>query len=516
VNPSTTTPPLLEGRDTVELASVRLPTDVHPIIAGFHPDPTICRAGDDYYIAHSSFEYMPGIPIWHSTDLTSWTLIGNALTRDDQFSAGSAHPSKGVFAPTLRYRNGQFWLITTNVTGHPGQLVLSADDPAGPWSAGTHLHGLHGIDPDLAWDADGTCYVTYCSTEEGRTGIAQAKVDLASGTVLTEPHIIWQGTGMAFPEAPHLYYRQGWWYLVIAEGGTERGHSVSVARSARPEGPFTSYGANPILTHRSTTLPVQNTGHADLVENTDGTWAAVYLGVRPRGVTPMFHVNGRETFLTGIDWKDGWPMVNATRYTQPVPDRSFSDSFPGPGLHPRWISPGAAVSDQVLETGEAGLLLQPASSVSGSVSAVMTRAVSQCWAFEIDIDPGAGEAGLLVRLDDDHWIEARVTAGTATGIVHIGPFEGTTHPSITVSASLITVRASSLPSRTSGPDDLCLSLISDRRETVLARIDGRYLSTEVAGGFTGRVIGFRALKGAVRVQRAQYDDHDFQTPEDAL
>ena len=184
--------------------------------------------------------------------------------------------------------------------------------------ANGHL-SLRGSAPELSvLDDDGTCYVTYCSTDPDLPGIAQARVDLAAGTLLGDPVRLWSGTGLAFPEAPHLYRREGLWYLMIAEGGTERGHAVSIARSDRPDGPFEPAPGNPLLSHRSTTHPVQNTGHADLVRTADGTWAVVYLGVRPRGVTPMFHVNGRETFLAGVDWVDGWPVVDELRYARPV------------------------------------------------------------------------------------------------------------------------------------------------------------------------------------------------------
>lgn len=144
---------------------------------------------------------------------------------------------------------------------------------------------------------------------------------------------------MSNPEAPHLYHRDGWWYLLIAEGGTERGHSVSVARSRSPRGPFEGHEANPILTHRSTNHPVQNTGHADLVQTPDGEWAMVYLGVRTAGISPGFHVNGRETFLAGIQWQDGWPTVDETRFAVPQPQHDFVDTFAGAELDPRWVSP---------------------------------------------------------------------------------------------------------------------------------------------------------------------------------
>ena len=167
-------------------------------------------------------------------------------------------------------------------------MLFTATDPAGPWSDGLPIEGISGIDPDLAWDEDGTAYVTYSGldlsgTEIGHQGIRQVRVDLATGRVTEAPRALWSGTGLQFPEAPHLYRRGEHWYLVIAEGGTERGHAVSVARGPSPEGPFEPHPANPILSARSTGRAVQNTGHADLVETPDGGSAFVLLGMRPLG-----------------------------------------------------------------------------------------------------------------------------------------------------------------------------------------------------------------------------------------
>ena len=161
-----------------------------------------------------------------------------------------------------------------------------------------------GIDPDLAWDSDGNCWVHF----SGLGGIARARIDPRTGDILDVPELTWSGSGLQYPEAPHLFQRAEAWYLLIAEGGTERGHCVSVARASSPTGPWEGAPANPILSHRSTDSPIQNTGHADLVEAADGSWWMVLLGVRPRGMSPRFHVLGRETFLTPVEWVDGWPI----------------------------------------------------------------------------------------------------------------------------------------------------------------------------------------------------------------
>lgn len=499
---------------SVSAAAAEL-TSVQPIIPGFHPDPSVCRVGDDYYLACSSFEYSPGVPLWHSTDLLTWDLVGNVLEREDQFTAATAGASQGVYAPTLRHHDGRFWLITTDVSGGGGQLLVSAEDPRGPWSSATRVPGLVGIDPDLAWSADGSCYVTYCSTTAEGPGITQARVDLSSGEVLDTPRRLWQGSGLAHPEAPHLYQRDGWWYLVIAEGGTERGHTAAVARSTSPEGPFTAAPHNPLLTHRSTTHPVQNTGHADLVDLTDGSWAVVYLGVRPAGTTPLFHVNGRETFLAGIDWADGWPVVDEHRFSQAPVDRSFTDEFGGPALHPRWVVPSASVDEVVREQGQGRLVLAPVESPAGDASVLATRTAGLRWRAEADVETGG--AALRVRLDDAHWCEVRLEAGVARAVMRIGPLEAQvgTEVEVEVEGTVgepgspgVTLVAEAVDPTHAGPDDLRLLVSRGGIDTELARVDGRYLSTEVATGFTGRVVGVRAVGGHAVVHAIRYVDRD--------
>ncbi|WP_157873298.1 glycoside hydrolase family 43 protein, partial [Streptomyces neyagawaensis] len=193
----------------------------NPVIPGFHPDPSVCRVGDDYYLACSSFEYFPGVPLFHSRDLVHWTQIGNALDRSSQLRLPRETPaSGGIYAPTLRHHDGRFWLIVTNVSGD-GNLLFTATDPAGPWSEPVRLPGVHGIDPDLAWDDDGTCW---CTT----AGVAQIRIDPHTGETLGASRRLWSGTpGAKAPEAPHLYRIGDHWYLLIAEGGTERCHGVS-------------------------------------------------------------------------------------------------------------------------------------------------------------------------------------------------------------------------------------------------------------------------------------------------
>ncbi|MFD0591776.1 glycoside hydrolase family 43 protein [Catellatospora coxensis] len=201
------------------------------MIPGFHPDPSVCRVGEDYYLACSSFEYFPGVPIFHSRDLVHWAQLGNALDRPSQLVLPPGMPSSaGVYAPTLRHHDGRFWLITTNVAPGGGNMLFTATDPAGPWSDPVRLPDVGGIDPDLVWDEQGRCWCTVA-------GIQQVRIDPDTGRTIGEPRRLWSGKpGAQAPEAPHLYRIGGFWYLMIAEGGTERGHAVSIARGPPPTG----------------------------------------------------------------------------------------------------------------------------------------------------------------------------------------------------------------------------------------------------------------------------------------
>ncbi|WP_018503472.1 glycoside hydrolase family 43 protein [Parafrankia discariae] len=450
--------------------------NVNPILPGFHPDPSICRVGDDYYLVTSSFEYFPGVPIFHSTDLIGWEQIGNVLDRPTQLNVtpGLASASTGIFAPTLRHHDGRFWLITTNFADvRRGHLIVQATDPAGAWTDPVHTGGATvGIDPDLAWDENGTCHLTWCFPGQ----IMQAAVDPESGKLLSEPRGLWSGTGLAHPEDPHLFRRDGWWYLVIAEGGTEH--------------------------------PVQSTGHADLVELPGGEWAMVHLGVRPRGTFPKFHVNGRESFLTGITWADGWPVVVEDRFPVPVRDNSFTDEFPTPTLHPRWISPGTDPRTFTRHRAGGGVALAAgrAPDAGQAKHLLAVRAQDPQWQATAVIPEG--DAGLTIRIDDAHWVATERRGDVLTARTVLGPLDQTLATTTGISPSealaVHAVTHADAASFRAGPDQLELGHLSDGEFRLLATVDGRYLSTEVAGGFTGRVVGVEAIGADATLSRFEY------------
>ncbi|MGO4592577.1 family 43 glycosylhydrolase [Leifsonia sp. 2TAF2] len=493
---------------------------MEPILPGFYPDPSICRVGDSYYLINSSFEYLPGIPIHVSTDLVTWKLVGNALTRPSQIGEHDGYPSAGIFAPTIRHHDGRFWIIGTNVNEIPlgrGHFLIHAEDPAGPWSDPVHVAGAIGIDPDIAWDEEGTARVSWCSLNPEQPGILSAPVDTTTGAMAGPVRELWQGTGLAFPEGPHLYRIGDWWYLLLAEGGTERGHAATIARARTLDGPFEGAPHNPFLSHRSLAHPVQNTGHADLVELADGTWAAVHLGVRPRGQTPGFHTNGRETFLVGVDWEDGWPVVDESRFTQSPAEHAFAESFTDADLHPRWLGVGRFPASFTSVIPEGGIVVE----ADGRGHALLaSRATDLAWSATARFEPSSegGFGRLLVRIDDRNWYGLTYNGRTVEATVTIGPVEHSlgrydvkagTVPTLRVSANDAPVLPHGVALE---PDLIELAVVVDGAEHVFGAVDGRYLSTEVAGGFTGRVFGVEALAGSIHVHDIHYTPTTSRNP----
>lgn len=486
----------------------------NPVIPGFHPDPSVCRVGNEYFLVTSSFTYFPGVPIFRSTDLVHWTQIGNVLERSSQLdlSATRAWSSMGVYAPTIRYRAGRYWMITTNVTANgTDNFYVTATDPAGPWSDPVHV-AVDGIDPDLAWDDDGNCWVHVSS----RGRIMRCRIDDRTGVLLDPAVPTWSGTGMQYPEAPHLLRRNGIWYLLIAEGGTERGHAVSIARAPSPMGPWQPCPANPILSHRSTNRPIQNTGHSDLVEAVDGSWWMVCLGVRLRGVTPGFHVLGRETFLVPIEWDREWPVAGNLELTMPnappggavLPVPSIRDDFDRAALGPHWVSVRVPHPDRVSLTDRSGWL-----TLHGSDNGlddplpvfVGRRQQHHHCRVRVRVDPGtASEAGVALRMDEHAHYEIFVRDGALQVRARIGPLShiiATAPMWSSVPVMRIETKKGSLE-----PDRIQLGYDSETGAfEVLADLDGRYLSTEVTGGFIGRVIGVYAVGETAAIDWFDYE-----------
>ena len=482
----------------------------NPIISGFHPDPSICCVGQDYFLVTSSFEYFPGVPLFHSRDLVHWRQIGHCLTRLSQLPLADVDSSGGIFAPTIRYHDGVFYMVTTNVT-NGGNFYVHTRDPFGEWSEPIWLD-QSGIDPSLYFDDDNRVYLTSnwyigfplpdeIDPATPIWGIQQSEIDIATGKRLTEPRRIWAGTGGRYPEAPHLYKINGYYYLLIAEGGTELGHMVTIARSETPWGPWQSCPHNPILTHRSFHSPIQALGHGDLIEAHDRSWWMVCLGVRQQGSPPCYHL-GRESFLAPVAWDDqGWPQVGdhgrlrvqmEAPHLTPVtwPTHDSRDDFDGPNLGLEWNFLGNPRAQDWSLTDRPGTLrlMGNAARLDDGPPVAFVGRRQEHFSCKVetllDFTPIADEeAGLTIWMNPLHhydlfvsqqngqrFIAVRRRIGSLAAVVAREPLaDGPVTLMTHAEAHLYTFGWT----------------VGQAGQQTLASGETRYLATEVAGGFTG-------------------------------
>jgi alpha-N-arabinofuranosidase len=498
-----------------DAGAARITAYHNPILPGFHPDPSVVRVGEWFYLVNSSFEFFPGVPIHRSRDLVHWEPLGYVLSRDSQLPLATAAPSGGIFAPTIRYHDGTYYMITTNVS-HGGNFFVTAKDPAGPWSEPVWIATQGGIDPSLFFDDDGKVYLT---STGNAPGIYEAQIDVATGKLLTPQRLVWKGTGGRYPEGPHIYKVAGRYYLMISEGGTEYGHMVTIARASSPWGPFEACPRNPILTHRDTPLsqPIQGTGHADLVQDAEGNWWMVFLAFRPQGGSYWQHL-GRETFLAPVRWDaQGWPVINDGKlialdmHAQGLPARAAAappvrDDFDG-ALGPAWNFLRNPVRASASTTERRGWLTLHGTAVSlGEAQGVSPTFVGRRqehlrarMAARIDFAPSreGEEAGLVLYRTPRHRYELGVRRRGGAREVFVRQ---------TIGAYVSTVTASA---PAPGEEPLVLQIDAEATRYTfswgpstttggarLQRLDAaepRLLATEVTGGFIGTYVGMYAL-----------------------
>lgn len=287
----------------------------NPVIPGFAPDPSITYWDGYYYLVTSTFEYFPGVSLWKSKDLVNWESLGAVLTRESQLDLSGAESSSGLYAASIRVNsNGRFYMVTTNKFTHQN-FICHTDDINGPWSEISFI-AKDGIDPSLLFLPDGRCFYTSNGSVDGIRGIKGAFINPDTGELLEEFHLLSTGCGGPATEGPHLYYENGWYYLMLAEGGTGYGHYEAILRSKDIYGPYERNPHNPILSHVARKgHRIQATGHADLIKTPDGEWYAVFLGIRvkPR---PLLHHLGRETFLSKVTWEEGWPIIGERGFVE--------------------------------------------------------------------------------------------------------------------------------------------------------------------------------------------------------
>ncbi|GKU26621.1 glycoside hydrolase family 43 protein [Clostridium folliculivorans] len=396
----------------------------NPIIRGFHPDPSVCKAEEGYFLVTSSFEYLPGVPLFHSKDLINWKQIGHCLTRPSQIDLKNSKCSGGIFAPTIRYHEGTFYMITTNIA--KGNFLVTTKDPFGQWSDPIWINRM-GIDPSLYWE-DGKTYMQLATRdEEGLNAIEQFEIDVATGEIVGECNIISRGCGGRDVEGPHMYKINNTYYLMVAEGGTREGHMVTVMKSNSLWGPFEPCPYNPILSNRDYGREaLQSVGHGDLIEDNSGNWWMVALATRP---VKHKHVLGRETILMPVIWtEDGWPMVKDRCALSEVEveelngeisetDNCVKDDFEVTSLAPCYSMMREFINDKYSLTERKGWLCLNGDKYTLNdleASAFIGRRQEE-YDFvaetKIDFKPTAPneEAGLVIYLDNEHHMEFVLT-----------------------------------------------------------------------------------------------------------
>ncbi|MBE5961898.1 MAG: glycoside hydrolase family 43 protein, partial [Lachnospiraceae bacterium] len=295
----------------------------NPVVRGMYPDPSICMGEEKYYMVCSSFHLFPGVPLFESEDMVNWRQIGHCITRSSQIDLEGVPSSGGIFAPTIRYHHGRYYMVTTNDSSHRNFYVYT-DNIYGEWSEPVFVE-QGGIDPSLFFEGEDTYFVSNGTDVDGKGCIQICQIDIETGQKLSESRVLWKGTGGRYIEAPHLYHFEEYYYLIEAEGGTEYGHMVNCARSKTIMGEYESCPNNPLLTNRNLGgYQLQGAGHGDILEDKHGNWWFMHLAFRQIGRWETFHHLGRETCLEPLYWgKDGWPIIGTdgtARLEVQVPD----------------------------------------------------------------------------------------------------------------------------------------------------------------------------------------------------
>lgn len=526
--------------ETIHRAEDSLTYFTNPILAGFNPDPSICRVGEDYYLVNSSFAYFPGIPVLHSRDLVHWEQIGAVVDEDHPIDLSDQGISRGFFAPAINYHDGWFYVICTLID-RGGNFIVRARNPEGPYSPPFWLPELNGgIDPSLFFDEDGKAYVLYNhgppdnqALYSGHRTIRMRELDLETLKVKGPETLLVNGgvdirQEPVWIEAPHIYKKDGYYYLMCAEGGTEYNHSEVVFRARELLGPYLPYDQNPILTQRHLDInrphPITCTGHADLVELPSGEWWAVFLGCRPY---QGGHFNtGRETFLAPVHWKEGWPVINPefeeVQYTYPLPNTgnlsassvplsgafSYRIEFDQP-LDKRWLflrnvkEPWYTLDEAA---GTLSLQLRPEEiAATGNPSLMLRRQTHLTGEFtaSMHFEPQASHetAGVVVLQNENHYYFVNKTQ-TQLQLLKKSETGYETLISVPYTQPKVVLKIEA-------HRDQYHFLYSEdgaQFDTLLAGGDATYLSTETAGGFVGCLYGlYASSNGQPSTRQALFD-----------
>lgn len=476
----------------------------NPIVPGYFPDPSITTDGKKFYLVNSTFQYFPGVTLFESENLIDWKMIGHVLTRESQLPLEHAYRSGGIYAPTIRYNNGRFYMITTNISDG-GNFLVYTDDIYGEWSEPVWVH-QQGIDPSLLF-ADDTCYFIGNGTDEnGKNGIFVNEIVPETGEPKTEPVCVWHGTGGRFIEGPHLYKINNYYYLMCAEGGTEYGHMEVYARGTSPYGPFESYAGNPFLTNRNMgASEIQGVGHADLVQDPQGNWWLVHLAFRQIELYQQFHMTGRETYLVPVTFdEDGWfsagaheegrteGIVLSEMETDRLPEINqqvdFHYTFANTEIGKEWSYMRRPLTENIIYDAAAEKVTMKGTDASindafGAPAFLAIRQRQYNGKTSVKISLKEGIAGLAVYMDENYHYDMFLRkTDKGTELVKrfvIGPAKAEDQiiPMGDVSEAYVAVGI--------GRKEYTFSAVIDGKEIDMGRAINWPLSTESAGGFVG-------------------------------
>lgn len=481
---------------------------LNPVIRGMYPDPSICAANGKYYMVCSTFQFFPGVPVFESTDMINWTQIGHCLTRHSQVYLDDVRSSGGIFAPTIRFHEGRFYMVTTNDSLRQNFYVYT-DDIYGEWSEPIVVE-QDGIDPSLFFEDGRSYFISNGADEKGLGCIQMCEIDINTGKKLTESKVLWQGTGGRFLEAPHLYHFGEYYYLLEAEGGTEYGHMVNYSRSKSMWGPFEPYPQNPVLTNRNLGgYPIQAAGHGDILQDNEGNWWFAHLAFRQIDKWLTFHHLGREVCVVPMRWReDGWFElgVNATTPVEvDLPDTisfapqnlDFCDTFETLSLDLDWCFLRKPAKENYLLSEKSFRLKGTDIDLNQpkSPTFIGTRQKEFDCDIRLDITPGAQEAGISIYMDENHHYELCAKREYGETLIFsrqtIGCISATSDI-LRVPDETVTLHIASTPLQY----HFYATSASCEQEMPLHHAETRYLSSEVAGGFTGTFLGLYAVNTA--------------------
>lgn len=474
---------------------------VNPIIRGFYPDPSGCCANGKFYLACSSFQYFPGVPLFESADLVNWTPIGHVLTRKNQVMLEKVPSSGGVFAPTLRYHDGRFYMVTNNNTTQKNFYVYT-DDIYGEWSDPIEVD-QEGIDPSLLFDDGHVYFISNGTDENGKGCVLQCEINVETGEKLTPSKPIWNGSGGRYLESPHMYHINDMYYLVAAEGGTEYGHMVTYARAKNVWGPFENYPHNPVLTNRNKAPEIiQGIGHGDLLQKEDGKWFMVTLGFRQIHIWQPYHHLGREVFLTPVTFhEDGWFTCGHNGTTEPsyeIPgdftqDRKEIYTFENTDWSREWCFLRHPIEANYELASDHAILHGTDVTLEDvdSPTFVGIRQMDFDMSASTDVSIDHGEAGITVYMTEtEHYdLALRKTNGNYEVVLklNIGNIK---HEESKIPVSSNKVRL--IICSNSMEYQFYVEEIDSAQRIYLGKAYTKYLSSEVAGGFTGVMVGLFA------------------------